>query len=76
MAAQKGGKATAVAFLLTCPHCHEAVRCPSTGSFMIGGDSLHSWARTLRVEVDAISGVPCSECGKHFRLPAVIRSLA
>ncbi len=60
------GHAYPVAYTVTCPKCEAPMICPSSGSHMIGRDS-----------VDASPGgtTTCFECGTVYKLPAIVLRL-
>lgn len=64
---------TVAAYYIGCPHCHEALKDPRTGSYMIGVDSVDAF-RKAGMRLSGI--VPCQDCGGLIRLPAPVLRLA
>lgn len=65
----KPGKSSVAAYYVNCPHCLAPWACPSTGSFLIGRDSVDAVKRTgTRV-------VKCLDCPHYFNLPANVLAL-
>jgi ribosomal protein S27E len=58
------------AYYVRCPACHADLCDPSTGSFMIGRDSLDAFAAQAKVSGLAPNAITCPTCGAVFRLPA------
>lgn len=71
--AQKVGTCSAAAYYVNCPHCDAGWLCPSTGSYMIGFDSI---AAVRKANKDQRDVVTCRDCTKSFVLPMPIRRLA
>ena len=75
----KPGTASIAAYYVSCPRpdCETPLSDPSTGSFLIGRDSVDAFRRiepTLTAKGQII--VKCDGCGVRFVLPAAVSRLA
>jgi hypothetical protein len=71
--ARKVGTCSAAAYYVNCPRCDAGWLCPSTGSYMIGFDSIDAVRKTNKDRRDTVM---CSACAAPFVLPKAIRRLA
>ena len=72
------GVASAAAFYVECPRCHDLVTDPCTGSQMVGRDTIDALRGDLPVETIRRSGVvaTCHGCLSRVQIPAsVVRAL-
>lgn len=71
----KAGHAMVSAFYVSCPHCDAPLMDPSTGSHMIGRDSVDALRRASGTSTGPLV-VECFECNRRFRLPSAVLGLA